>query len=224
MEDIPTDHTRPPSELRPCDTDLGTSGRIPPPMAPEKPKKKTPWYNQPLWVGIFILIGTFAIQQWGWKDQQKFIAQQSKVTATVARAEATTEQVTQAVGKALTASASIVGAHEARVNKSQLNEAIDSYHQLLREWDQSEDLLKLRIRTSFPVPPIESAWTSLLDQLGELDSEVTRLDKFNTTDTSDAHLQQIDHCRKIIKDIEQQLTVVTHLMTEHINATLTDQK
>src|SRR6266446_7477317 len=68
-------------------------------------RKKEPWYNQPLPVGLLILLGTFLVQQWGWRDQQKFIAEQSNKSAAIAQAQGTIEQVTNSVGKLLSASA-----------------------------------------------------------------------------------------------------------------------
>jgi len=181
-------------------------------------RKKDPWYNQPLPVGVFILLATFLVQQWGWRSQQNFIAEQANQSAAIAQAQGTIEQVTISVGKLLSASAIIVGAHEAKVKKSQLNETIDKYQTLQAEWDQSADLLNRRMSNHFGNAAIEAAWSSILDKLGELDSQVKDLDEFSTDDSSNAHSSQIQLCRQTITDIEGRLAKMTALMTDDVKS------
>ncbi len=173
--------------------------------------------NQPLVVGLLILVSTSLVQHCGFRAQQRILAKQLRASAVMVQAETTIDQLAGAVGKVLTASATIVGAHEAKVKTAQLNEIVDRYDALLREWDVGEDLLKLRIRTKFSVPRIASDWSSLLDRLGQLDSEVTQLHGFSTTDPSEAHQRQIAQCRQTITDVENRLAAMTDLMTNQLN-------
>lgn len=173
--------------------------------------------NQPLVAGILILIGTSLLQQLGWRSQQKYINGQLRANAVREQKQNIIDQVTIAVGKLLTSYASIVGAHEEKVKTPQMNVTIDQYHVLQREWDQAEDLLKLRIQTYFSLPQIQSNWSSLLDRLGELDSQIHQLHEFNTMDPSDAHQKQITLCRDTITDLEKQLAAMTGVMTSHLN-------
>lgn len=132
--------------------------------------------------------------------------------------QTTIDQVTVAVGKLLTSYASIIGAHREKVKTTQLNETIDKYHVLQREWDQGEDLLKLRMHTCFPSTKIESDWSVLLDRLGELDAEIHKLHEFETTDPSEAHLKEITLCGERVTDVEQRLAAMTGAMTDYVNA------
>lgn len=181
-------------------------------------KKILRFINQPLAVGFLILVSTSLFQQWGWRSQQNWIAKQSRASAAVQQKQTTIDQVTVAVGKLLTSYASIIGAHREKVKTKQLNETIDQYHALQREWDQGEDMLKLRMHTCFPGTKIESDWSSLLDRLGELDSEIHKLHDFDTTDLSEAHLKQITVCGQTITDVEQRLASMTSAMTDYVNA------
>jgi hypothetical protein len=188
-----------------------------PSASPALPRKILDFLNQPLVAGILILIGTSLLQQWGWRSQQRYINEQLRANAVREKKQNTVDEVTVGVGKLLTSYASIVGAHEEKVKTPQLDQTIDKYHELQREWDQEEDLLKLRIQTYFSVPQIQTAWSLLLDRLGELDSQIHQLHEFNTMDTSEAHQKQITLCRNTITDIEKQLAAMTGIMTNHLN-------
>ena len=188
-----------------------------------KPKVKNDvpgWYNQPLPVGILVLIGTVTFQHFGWKYQQQFIAEQSRTAAASALAQTTVDDVTKAVGSQLTAAASYVAAHETKMKKPQLDETIDQYNRLQTDWDLGEDLLKSRVRRWFSAEHTTAAWTGVLDRLGDLDKAVSELIPFNTDDASPSHKQQIERCKAMIKEIEQQLLELNRLMTDQLTGNL----
>lgn len=187
-------------------------------------KKLWNFIKQPLGTGVLILIGSALLQQWGWKWQQRYLGEQFRAAATQEQKHKTIDQVTESVGKLLTAYAMIVGAHEENVSTTQLNATIDKYHELQREWDQSEDLLKLRMTTLFPIPQIQSDWKTLLEKLGLLDSHIHDLEDFSTTDASAGHQQQIALSRSAISEIEKLLSEMNSRMTTHLDQTLSSAK
>lgn len=182
-----------------------------------KPKRE-PWYNQPLPVGLLILLVTFLLQEWGWKTQQKFITEQTNKSAAIAQTQGTIEEVTNSVGRLLSASAIIVGAHEAKLKKPEVNEGVDRYNALQAEWDQNVSVLKLKIRDYFKRADVELAWSSLLDRLGDLDSEIMDLHSFSTGDPSESHSDQIRVCRATLTELEERLANMTALMTDHLKS------
>jgi hypothetical protein len=181
-----------------------------------KSKDNPRWYNQPLPVGIAVLIGTFLFQYFGWKYQQQFIAEQSRAAAATALAQSTMDEVTKAVSSELTAAASYVAAHATRMKKPQLDDTIDQYNKLQEDWDLGEDLLKARMRRWFSSQPIETRWKAILDQLGALDAAVNGLIDFRTDDAGPAHQQQIQRCKTIIAEIEKALGELNRLMTDQL--------
>jgi hypothetical protein len=189
-------------------------------MSHGSPKAKRACYNEPLPVGIVVLIGTCLFQYFGWKYQQQYIAEQSRTAAATALSQATIDDVTKAVGSQLTAAASYVAAHRTRMNKPQLDETIDDYNRLQREWDLGVALLKSRVRRWFSNINIETPWNGILERLGALDEEVNKLVKFKTDDSAMAHQQQIESCTAIIEDTEQRLADLNHLMTDQLTVTL----
>ena len=189
-------------------------------MSHGSPKAKRAWYNEPLPVGIVVLIGTCLFQYFGWKYQQQYIAEQSRTAAATALSQATIDDVTKAVGSQLTAAASYVAAHRTRMNQPQLDETIDDYNRLQRDWDLGVVLLKSRVHRWFSNPNIETPWNGILERLGALDEEVNKLVKFKTDDSATAHQQQIESCTAIIEDTEQRLSDLNHLMTDQLTAAL----
>lgn len=187
-------------------------------------KKIGDFLKQPLGTGVLIVIATGSLQQWNWraqqkelnelwKSQQEQLNEQLRTNTLREKKEKTIEEITVSVGKLLTASATIVGAHEGELKTEQLNRTLDEYHELQREWDKAEDVLKLHMRTYFSTPQIQADWSAILDKLGELDSQIRDLHDFNTDDGSKPHQDQKDLCRKIIQEIQDRLAALNGVMT-----------
>jgi hypothetical protein len=60
----------------------------------------------------------------------------------------------------------------------------------------------------------------VLDPLGDLDRAVSELIPFNTHDASPRHKEQIERCKAMIKEIEQQLSELNRLMTDQLTGTM----
>lgn len=188
---------------------------LPPPNS-----KASTWYNEPLPVGILVLIGTCLFQFFGWRYQQQFIAEQSRAATAAALAQATIDDATKAVGSDLTAAAGYVAAHKTEMTDIQLRATIDDYNRLKRDWELGEDLLKARMRRWFPAPHIVASWNGVLERLDDLNAAVNDLIKFNTEDSTTTHRQQIERCEAIIEDTGQRLGELNRLMTDQLTASL----
>lgn len=172
--------------------------------------------NQPLLVGFIILIGTYSLQQYNWKDQQRFISKELKQREAVAEASSTEEQVAAAVGKRLNACAIVINAHEQGFKPEQVGPTISEYNILQQEWDKNEDTLKVRVDKSFTGnAKIISAWTYLLGRLEDLDTQVIKLSKFTSSDPSKAHEDEIATCKKQRDKIENDFKALLELMTTY---------
>jgi hypothetical protein len=157
------------------------------------------WINQPFTVGVLVVLATFFTQQWGWKQQQRFLAEQADAGLAIKERKDAIKETTLAVDRVLTASAMILGAHREGVDVAQMNETIDKYHDLQREWDLQEDLLKHTLRNSFPYQDVGTSWSRLLDGLGELDLQVGALHRFPPSESSQEHTKQIESVARLIK-------------------------
>jgi len=183
-------------------------------MTPRHGRHPRTWFryvNQPLSAGVLIVLASTFIQHRYWVAQQRFLMDREDVTVMIE----TEEQVTGAVGKVLSASAIVVGAHERRFQTEQLNQVIDKYAELQLEWDKGEDLIKRRLRAHFFAPNVDHEWSLVLDTLGELDAAIDRLDSFGTADSSEPHRDQIARCRELITKTETALARLTRLMTDY---------
>jgi len=172
--------------------------------------------NQPVVVtvlgGLAVFFISNYIQNQYWISQQKFLVQQATLSKRLELSNAAVEDLVRAVGRLITASASVVAAHERGFDRRQLNETIDHYNVLQDEWDQSEEVLKLKLRTYFPQAEIDAQWHDLRLKLGALDAEIVTLHGFSTSDASAAHRAQFAACRKSMKEAEDSLARLSTAM------------
>ena len=191
-------------------------------------KKIGNFLKQPLGTGILIVVVTSLFQQYGWKAQQRYLDEQWKtqqrylneqlnINATREQKHKFIDDITVAIGKLLTSYGIVAGAHREKVPMPQLSQILKQYNLIQREWDTSEDLLKLRMKTAFSDQKIQSDWSALLNKLGTLDSQVHRLNEFNTNDVSQTHEDQTALLQQTIKEAEAQLASMNQAMTDTVS-------
>jgi hypothetical protein len=169
--------------------------------------------NQP-----FIIVVATALLQIGlWTWQQQRTAARSVGAAAASQANAALEQMVGLVGKRLTASGLVVGAHEQQFELEQLRWAINQYNELSSDWDLSEDLLGYRLRLSFPDEELQRGWQNLRDRLDELDKRVLGLRAFDTTDPSPEHRREVEDCRRQIESLEGDLNKLARSLAERLS-------
>ncbi len=175
--------------------------------------------NQPVMVtvigGLIVFLITSYIQNFYWRSQQKFLRLQQRTEV----AEGVVEELAKKVGELRAASASLVGAHEQRYERKQLNEVIDRYDTAQKDWDESEGVLNLRIEIYFAEDSrTNDASARLSKSLDALDDDVSELLRYTTADPGDAHKQSIKKCRDAIDDVDGALGSLQSQMIKEVRA------
>lgn len=159
--------------------------------------------------GIFVLVVSTKLQDRYWLAQQQFLAKQATINKRLEATSSTEEDMVRAVGRFLTAKAVIVGAHENRLSKREVDAAVDEHNRLREDWDQTSELLKLKMRSDFPTPAVYQKWLMLDAELTVLDEEVNKLSTFEASDPSAKHITERDRCRALISEAESMLASLT---------------
>jgi len=190
-------------------------------LRPTKIAKLYKRLNSPLSVtvlgGLAVLVISTRVQNQYWVSQQRFLNDQTihahKIEATIL----TEEEIVRAAGKRLTGAAILVGAHEGHFDDDQHDKSIGAYNLSRREWDDLEEVLKLRLSIYYPDEAIQKSWRGLLLNMDNLDKSVIGLDKFSPADKSANHSRATASAREAIRQIEEDLGHFSSQLTRYMS-------
>jgi hypothetical protein len=192
-----------------------------------KPRRRRRWLaricrhlNSPLFVTLFggvlvLLISTF-VQDRYWVAQQDYLLRQSRRSHKIDAASTTQEEVIQAMGRRLTGIAVLIAAHEEHFQKKQYEEKRSEYEKSRDDWDNVEEVLKLKVGFYYDAK-VNKSWSDLRTDFLALDTIVMeKLEKWDTESTKAEHLNLTTQARQTLEKVTDGLDQLAGQMNEYI--------
>jgi len=193
--------------------------------APSTPRTWFELLNQPFAVtfvggGLIFLIST-CIQDRYWVKQQRYTAQQAYISKRIDAATTAEAEIINGAGKLISAYALLVGAHENQIDDETLELERQAFNKEHREWDDSRDLLNLKMNRYF-LGNAQQHWESLNAQLPNLDQHISILFKMDTRDQSTPHHEKMRECRVLVSKAEDEIYAMGLAMDAAVQKSIDD--